>query len=135
MEKEETQRDILLLQGYQERMDAVYQQVEIIEGVIAEYRRARTTLEEMSKTEKGRNFLVPIGGNVFLHASLGDNSTVLTGIGRDVIVDKPVGKALEFIDKRIEEFLKEEEHLIKISQEIREKVEELTNKLKAKEQG
>lgn len=134
MEKEETQRDILLLQGYQERMDAVYQQVELIEGLMTEYRRARATLEEMSKAEKGRNFLVPIGGNVFLHASLDDNSTVLTGIGRDVIVEKPVGKALEFIDKRIEEFLREEGHLIKISQEIREKVEELTQKLKVKEQ-
>ncbi|KAA0003119.1 MAG: prefoldin subunit alpha [Thermoplasmata archaeon] len=134
MEKEGIQRDIALLQGYQERMDAVYQQVEVIEELVAEYRRARATLEEIGKAEKGRNFLVPIGGNIFLHASLEDNSTVLTGIGRNVLVEKSVTKALEFIDKRIEDFLKEEERLIKISQEIKEKVDELAKKLQAKEQ-
>ena len=134
MEKEEIQRDMLLLQGYQERMDAVYQQVELIEGLLAEYRRARGTLEEINKAEKGNIFLVPIGGNIFLNAALGDNSKVLTGIGRDVVVEKHVGKALEFIDKRIKEFLKEEERLIKISQEIKGKVEELTQQIKLKEQ-
>jgi len=135
MEKEDIQRDIAFLQNYQERMDAIYQQVELIESLVAEYRRARDTLEEMGKVEKGRSFLVPIGGNVFVHASLENNSTVLTGIGRNVLVEKPVPKALEFIDKRIEEFLKEEERLIKISQEIREKADELTRKLQAEEQG
>lgn len=135
MEKEDIQKDIALLQSYQERMDTIYQQVEFIESLLAEYRRARETLEEMSKVEKGRNFLVPIGGNIFVHASLDNNSTVLTGIGRNVLVEKPMAKALEFIDKRIEDFLKEEERLIKISQDIRERVDELTKKLQAKEQG
>ena len=73
---------------------------------------------------------MPIGGNVFIHAALKDNSNVLTGVGGGVVTEKSISKAVSFVDKKIEELLKEEDTLIGTSQELKAKVEELSKKLR-----
>jgi len=137
METEEDKtRNLFLLQEYQERMDAIYHQVTLIEELLGEYRRVKSALEEISKTKKGEEMLVPIGGNIFIHASLNDTSNVMVGVGGGVVTEKSISKAMNFVDKKIEELLKEEENLIKTSQEIRARVEELSSKLReAEEKG
>ncbi|KAA0002648.1 MAG: prefoldin subunit alpha [Thermoplasmata archaeon] len=134
MEAEENKsRDLFLLQEYQERMDAIYQQVTIIEELLGEYRRVKSALEEISKAKKGEELLVPIGGNIFIHASLNDTSNVMAGVGGGVVTEKSINKAMTFVDKKIEELLKEEENLVKTSQEIRGKVEDISARLREAE--
>ncbi|MEA2054063.1 MAG: prefoldin subunit alpha [Candidatus Thermoplasmatota archaeon] len=128
--EEDDRKNILLLQEYQEKMDVVYQQVRLMEELLGEYRRVKSALEEISRTEKGRELLVPLGGNVFIHASIEDTSKVMTGVGGGVVTEKPIGKAMTFVDKKIDEFLKEEDKLIQISENIKVKVEELSRKLR-----
>jgi len=128
-EKEST-KNMLLLQEYQERMDAIYQQVRFIEELLGEYRRVKSALDEISKAKKGDELILPIGGNVFVRASLEDNSNVLTGVGGGVVTEKSINKAVSFVDKKIEELLKEEDSLIETSQDLKAKVEELSKKLR-----
>ncbi|HDS59392.1 MAG TPA: prefoldin subunit alpha, partial [Thermoplasmatales archaeon] len=78
---EDTQDSLLLMQAYQERMDAIFQQVQLIEDLMGEYQSAQNALEEIAKTGKGEDILVPIGGSVFLRASILDTERVLAGVG------------------------------------------------------
>ncbi|HHH77970.1 MAG: prefoldin subunit alpha [Candidatus Freyarchaeota archaeon] len=129
-DESESTKNMLLLQEYQERMDEIYQQVRFIEELLGEYRRVKSALDEISKAKKGDELILPIGGNVFIHASLKDNSNVLTGVGGGVVTEKSISKAVSFVDKKIEELLKEEDTLIGTSQELKAKVEELSKKLR-----
>jgi len=131
--EENRNRDILLLQEYQDRMDAIYQQVTLIEELLGEYRRVKSALDEISKAKEGEEILVPIGGNIFIHASLKDTSNVMTGVGGGVVTEKSISKAMVFVDKKIKELLKEEENLIKTSQEIKDRVEQISAKLRQAE--
>ncbi len=127
--KEDNTKNVSLLQEYQERMDLIYQQVRFMEELLGEYRTVKSSLEEISKTGKGKELLVPLGGNVFIHASLGDTSNVLVGVGGGVVTEKSISKAMAFVDKKIDDLLKEENKLIETSQKIKAKVEELSGKM------
>jgi len=120
---------MLLLQEYQERMDEIYRQVRFMEELLGEYRRVKSALDEIPKSKKGDELLLPLGGDVFIRASLKDSSNVLTGVGSGVFTEKSVSKAMSFVDKKIESLLKEEEKLISVSQELKAKVEGLSKKL------
>ncbi|HDH81729.1 MAG TPA: prefoldin subunit alpha [Thermoplasmatales archaeon] len=134
--EEDRNRNILLLQEYQERMDAIYQHVTLVEELLAEYRRVKSVLDEISKAKEGEEILVPLGGNIFIHASLKDTSNVMAEVGGGVVTEKSISKAMTFVDKKIEELLKEEENLIKTSQEIKDRVEQISAKLRqAEEKG
>ncbi len=127
--EEGSAENILLLQEYQERMDAIYQQVRFVEELLAEYRRVKSALEEISKAKKGDEILVPLGGNVFIHAAIKNTSNVLTGVGGGVVTEKSISRAMSFLDKKIEEFLKEEDNLINTAQDLKTKVEGLSKEI------
>ncbi|MDD3492487.1 MAG: prefoldin subunit alpha [Candidatus Thermoplasmatota archaeon] len=130
---EDTQDSLLLMQAYQERMDAIFQQVQLIEDLMGEYRSAQNALEEIAKTGKGEDILVPIGGSVFLRASILDTERVLAGVGGGAVTEKSVSSAMDFLDKRIREMQAQEEKLIQMSQDIRGRVEQLNQKLRAQQ--
>jgi len=130
MPNDDIQTNLLLMQEYQERMDAIFQQIRLINEVISGYKSAQDTLEELASTQQGEELLVPLGGNVFVRASVTDTKTVLTGIGDGVVMEKSINNATNFLDKRIRELQAQEEQLIQVSQDIRSKVEQLNQKLR-----
>ena len=129
---EEVEKDIYMLRRHQEQMEDIYAQVEIIEGLIKEYETTADTLIEMQKFENGRSALMPIGGNVFLYASIKDTKKVVTKVGGKVFMEKKANQAIDFVNKRIEELKKNEEALVKTARDIKEKMDEITKRLKDK---
>ncbi|MFO8133426.1 MAG: prefoldin subunit alpha [Thermoplasmatota archaeon] len=123
------QNDIYLLQEYQEQMDTLYRQVQLLDEFIGECQQAQDALEEIAEGAKGEQMLVPLGGNVFMRATIADTEKVLTGVGSDVVVEKSVSTASDFLEKRIEELRQREEKLIEASQDIRARVQELQQRL------
>lgn len=129
---EEVEKDIYMLRRHQEQIEDIYAQVEIIEGLIKEYEMTASTLIEMQKFENGRDTLMPIGGNVFLYASIKDTKKVVTKVGGKVFMEKKANQAIDFVNKRIEELKKNEEALVKTARDIKEKMDEITKRLKDK---
>ncbi len=129
---EEVEKDIYMLRRHQEQIEDIYAQVEIIEGLIKEYEMTADTLIEMQKFENGRDTLMPIGGNVFLYASIKDTKKVITKVGGKVFMEKKANQAIDFVNKRIEELKKNEEALVKTARDIKEKMDEITKRLKDK---
>jgi prefoldin alpha subunit len=130
MEAGTTQQDDLYrMQEYQEQMDRLYRQVQLLDEFIRECQQAQSALEEIVESSEGEQMLVPLGGNVFMRATIADTEKVLTGVGSDVVTEKSVSTAIDFLDRRIEELRKQEEQLIDTSQDIRARVQELQQRL------
>jgi len=129
MKEDEYRRNVYLLQLYQEQIESIYSQVEMIEKLIDEYNRAIETMKEIAEME-GKEVLMPLGINVFGYAELKDTSKVIVNIGRSVYMEKTINNAIDFLNKKIEELKKSEEKLAKTAEELRMKMEEIANKLK-----
>jgi len=129
MKEDEYRRNVYLLQLYQEQIEGIYSQVEMIEKLIDEYNRAIETMKEIAEME-GKEVLMPLGINVFGYAELKDTSKVIVNIGRSVYMEKTINNAIDFFNKKIEELKKSEEKLAKTAEELRMKMEEIANKLK-----
>ncbi|GEM_PF-5106943 len=129
MDKDETQ-DILLFQQYQNQLELISQQVTLIDNLILEYERAKETLQEIGNTEKDKEILIPVGGDTFVFGALKDKTKVITGIGGNVSIEKRITNAVPALQKKIEDFRKEEDKLVNLVQEIQGKTEVLTQKIK-----
>lgn len=126
------QNDMYLLQEYQEQMDTLYRQVQLLDEFIGECQQAQNALEDIAEGAEGEQMLVPLGGNVFMRATIADTERVLTGVGSDVVVEKSVSTASDFLEKRMEELRQREEKLIEASQDIRARVQELQQRLQGR---
>jgi len=131
MDKDDTQ-ELLLFQQYQNQLEMISQQVALIDNLILEYERAKETLQEIGNAEKDKELLIPIGGDTFVFGVLKDKTKVITGIGGNVSIEKKITNAVPALEKKIEDFRKEEEKLVNLAQEIQGKTEVLTQKIKEK---
>jgi len=129
---EELQKDLYMLQRHREQIEDIYGQVELIERLIEEYENVVSTLVEMQKLEEGKDTLMPVGANIFLYSAIKDTSKVLARVGSKVYVEKSIPKAIEFINKKIEDLRRNEESLVKTAREIRQKMDEISKRLKDK---
>ncbi len=128
-EKEKMNQLLLLHQQYRKQLEMIGAQVELLESTVGEYGRARDTIEEVGNAREGSEILVPIGGNVFIYSTLKDSSRVITGIGGNVAIEKKVDKAIDIIEKRIEDIRKEEKRLGELAQKLQLKLEEISTKI------
>ncbi len=120
---------LLLYQQYRKQLEMIGVQVELLESTAGEYGRARDTIEEVGNAREGSEILVPIGGNVFIYSTLKDSSRVITGIGGNVAIEKKVDKAIDIIEKRIEDIRKEEKKLGELAQKLQLKLEEILKEI------
>lgn len=128
MDTDETQ-DILLFQQYQNQLELISQQVALLDNLILEYERAKETIQEIVNVEKDKEILIPVGGDTFVFGSLKDKTKVITGVGGNVSIEKKITNAVPSLQKKIDDFRKEEERLIHLAQEIQGKIEVLTQKI------
>jgi len=129
MDTDENQ-DILLFQQYQNQLELISQQVSLLDNLILEYERAKETLQEIGNAEKDKEILIPVGGDTFVFGSLKDKTTVITGIGGNICMEKKIITAVPTLQKKIDDFRKEEERLVNLAQDIQGKTEVLTQKIK-----
>jgi prefoldin alpha subunit len=131
MDNDETQ-DILLFQQYQNQLELISQQVSLLDNLILEYERAKETIQEIGNANKDKEILIPVGGDTFVFGALKDNTKVISGIGGNVSIEKQISNAVPALQKKIDDFRKEEEKLVQLAQDIQEKTEALTQKIRQK---
>ncbi len=125
-------KEILLLQQYQDHIELISQQLSILENLIMEYERAKDTIDEIGSIEKGKEILIPVGGNTFVFGILGNKEKVITGIGGNISIEKKISGAITSLQSQIDTFRKEEENLLKIAQETQQKIDSLSQQIKNK---
>jgi len=102
-------QDQLQMFSYLKQQRDVYQgQLEYVNAILANYLNTKTTIENLKEgVNVGDEILVPIGGIVNIKATIKDTEKVLVAVTQDVIIEKDLDAAIEFLEKRIEQHNKE----------------------------
>jgi prefoldin alpha subunit len=115
---EELQRYMALIEQYKQQMNQLEMQSQYLQAAVADYNKAKITLEQLSNAEAGTEMLLPIGGSTFINANAKDTSKVLFDIGGGIVTEKNSEDAIKNIDKRLEELQKTQEKLMEMIQNI-----------------
>ncbi len=102
-------QDQLQIFSYLKQQKDVYQgQLEYVNAILVNYLNTKATLENLKEdVNVGDEILVPIGGIANIKATIKDTEKVLVAVTQDVIIEKDLDGAIEFLDKRIEQHNKE----------------------------
>ncbi|MCX6648667.1 MAG: prefoldin subunit alpha [Candidatus Bathyarchaeota archaeon] len=102
--KEDQLRRILYeLQMMEGTAQVLQQRMQILTNAQNELRVSQQSLGEMKDLQPGTPILVPVGGAAFIHAKTAPLDKVIVGVGADVSVEMEYPKAVEDVNKRLEE--------------------------------
>ena len=122
---EELAKYMALIEQYKEQMNSIEMQSQYLQAAIADYNKARLTLEQLSNTDTGTEMLLPIGGSTYIDAAAKNTSKVLYDIGGGIVTEKTTEDAIKKIDKRIEGLQKTQEKLITTIQQLQSETTEV----------
>ena len=102
-------QDQLQMFSYLKQQRDVYQgQLEYVNAILVNTMNTKATLENLKEdVDVGDEILVPIGGIANIKATIKDTEKVLVAVTQDVIIEKDLSGAIEFLEKRIEQHNKE----------------------------
>lgn len=87
-----------------EQRDMLQGQLEIINASLGNLINTKNTIENLKEgVNQDDEILVPIGGLVNVKASIKEPEKVLLAVTQDVIIEKDLDGAIEFLDKLIEQ--------------------------------
>ena len=125
---EELTKYMTLIEQYKEQMSSLETQSSYMQAAITDYNKAKLTIEQLSKTGKGEEILLPIGGSTYIKAATIDSSQVLFDIGAGVVTEKSLDDTIKNIDKRIEDLQKTHERLVEIMQNLQNEASEISQR-------
>ncbi len=125
---EELARYLSLIEQYKEQINTLEMQSSYIQSAVLDYNKAKITLENLKKTEKDKDILLPIGGSTFINANLKNSSNVLFDIGAGIITEKKTEDAIKKIDKKIEELQSTQEKISAVIQNLQNNSTEVSAK-------
>ncbi|GEM_PF-672067 len=125
---EELSKYAVLIENYKEQLNYLDMQYSYLQTAIADCNKAKITLDQMSKTDKNTEILVPIGSGVFVNANMKNASTVLFDIGAGLATEKTSEDAIKKIDGRIENLQKTQEKLITMMQQLQAEATEVSER-------
>lgn len=101
---QEYQEQLMKFRYIKEQRDMFQGQFEIINVSLGNIMNTKITLENLKKgINQDDEILVPIGGIANIKASIKDTEKILLAVTQDVVIEKDLDGAIEFIDKMIEQ--------------------------------
>jgi len=125
---EELQRYMIQIEQYKEQISNLEMQMNYIQSAVAEYNRAKVTVENLEKLEKETEMIIPLGGGAFIDAKPTNSSKVLVDIGSGYITEKNYEDAVKKINERIEMLEKTQERVQSMMQQIEKEATEISQK-------
>ena len=120
--------NLSMIEYYKEQMAYIDMQIQYLQAAVADYHKAKITVEQLDKTKGVDDILVPVGLGVFINASTKDTSKVLVDIGAGIVAEKTVDDAIKKIDGRIEALQENQKKLLSMAQQLQTEAVELSNK-------
>ncbi|MCX6667515.1 MAG: prefoldin subunit alpha [Euryarchaeota archaeon] len=125
---EELSRYMILIENYKEQLNSLDMQYSYLQAAIADYNKAKITLEQLIKADDGTEVLLPIGGSTFVSATAKSTSKVLFDIGGGIVTEKTSEDAIKKIDKRIESLQQTQEKLSSMAQQLQTEATQISDK-------
>ena len=135
---EELNRYMVQIEQYKEQMGQLEMQFQYLHAALADYNKAKMTLENLSNADAGSEVLVPIGGGAFIGATAKNTSKVLMDIGGNLVTEKTPEDAIKKIDERLENLEKTQEKMNEMMQNLQNEAAEVSakaQKLVSEQQG
>ena len=126
--EEEITRNLTMIEYYKEQLSSIDIQLQYMQAAIADYSRAKMTLEQLEKAENNSDILLPIGGSTYIDAKAKDTSKVLFDIGAGLVTEKKADEAIKKIDKRIKDLEKNQEQMNSMIQQLQNDATEISVK-------
>jgi len=125
---EELQRYMIQIEQYKEQLSNLEMQISYIQSAVAEYNRAKVTVENLEKLDKETEMIIPIGGGAFINAKPTKSSKVLVDIGSGYVAEKNYEDAAKKIDERIEMLEKTHEKIKSMMEQLESEATEVSQK-------
>ena len=127
---QEYQEQIIKFRYLREQRDMFQGQLEIINASLGNIMNTKNTVENLKEgVNPDDEILVPIGGLVNLKASIKDPEKVLLSVTQDVIIEKDLDGAIQFLDKLIEQHNKQVQFLTTQLQNIDVNLQEISQNI------
>jgi prefoldin alpha subunit len=104
--EKQLRRIISEMQMMEGSVQVLEQRSQLLGANIQELRMAQTSLSSLKNVDEGNPILVPVGGSVFMNASIGGLEKVIVGVGANVSVEMSYDKAVDEVNGRLEELEK-----------------------------
>ena len=88
------------------QMTELQKQIQTMEETIFEVNESKKGLEDVSKSEKGKEILVPIISGIFAKAELVEPKQFIVNVGSDTAVSKSIEEVEKILDKQLTEMQK-----------------------------
>ncbi|MFX0104261.1 MAG: prefoldin subunit alpha [Candidatus Hodarchaeota archaeon] len=127
---QEYQEQLLKFRFLKEQRDMFQGQFEIVNASLGNIMNTKITLENLKDgINQGDEILFPIGGLVNLKASIKEPDKVLLAVTQDVVIEKDLNGALEFLNKLIEQHNTQIQFLGAQLQKVDGNLQEISQKL------
>ena len=126
--EEELAKYRMVLQQYQEQVNQLEMQAQYLQAALADYSKAKITLENLTKEDKDTETLIPIGGSAFVYAKVTDTSKVLVDIGAGLIAERSFEDGIKKLDERIDEIQKNQDKIYSMIEQFQAEAADITQK-------
>lgn len=130
-EKEKKAQEIYAeYQAIEQHVKQLQKQLEVLTNQLMEMTATGRSLEELDKTEPGKEILVPLSSGIFVKGNLKNTSELLVNVGANVVVEKDLISAKKLINGQLEEMKKLHMRLVEDLEKTLGKASELESELK-----
>ncbi|KYK23163.1 hypothetical protein AYK25_02155 [Thermoplasmatales archaeon SM1-50] len=126
--EEEINRNLTLIEYYKQQLESIDLQLQYLQSTLAEYQRAKITVDQLHNVDDNSSLLMPIGAGTFINASLTNASSVLIGVGAGVVIEKNVDEAIVKLEERMKRIQENLERMVSMGKKIQVDAEELSRK-------
>jgi prefoldin alpha subunit len=126
--EEEITRNLTLIEYYKQQLESIDMQLQYLQTTLADYQRAKMTVEQLDTVSENADMLIPVGAGTFVNGSLKNASNVLIGVGAGLVIEKPVEAAITKLDERMKRIQENIEKMLSLGQKIQSDAEELSEK-------
>lgn len=127
-EEEEITRNLTLIEYYKQQLESIDMQLQYLQSTLADYQRAKMTVEQLHAVDENSELLIPVGAGTFINGSLKNASNVLIGVGAGIVIEKTVDEAVLKLEERIKRIQENLEKMVSFGQKIQSDTEELSQK-------
>ena len=126
--EEEITKNLTLIEYYKQQLESIDLQLQYLQSTLAEYQRAKITIEHLNAADEKSQILIPVGAGAFVNASLTNAKNVLIGVGAGVVVEKTIDEAVLKLDERMKRIQENLEKMASLGQKIQNDAEDLSHK-------
>ena len=124
---QEYQEQLIKIRYLREQYNMFQRQLEIINASLGNIMNTKITVENLKEgVKQDDEILLPIGGLVNIKASIKEPDKVLLAVTQDVIIEKDLDGALEFLNRLIEQHNKQTQFLRTQLQNIEMTLQEIS---------